>query len=67
MIGKRINEYDVIVSASPGEDISGFVKALRKVGLKSWKLRERTYQVSFDGFAELRTELPAIGIEYTIE
>ena len=68
MLGNRINEMDVIVTAPAGQgnSLKLFVKALRKAGLKAWKLQERAYQVSFDGFPELRKALPSIGTEYDI-
>ena len=65
---RRISEYDVVVTARAGrgESLARFVAALRKAGLRAWKLGTCSYQISFDGHPELRAELPPIGTEYTI-
>lgn len=60
--GQRITELDVIVSGCGPK----FAAALRSAGLKVWKLKDRVYQVSFDGFPDLREQLPPVGEVYKI-
>ena len=65
MNAKRLNKYDVQVTGNPGENVKGFIDALRKAGLTAWKLSERVYQVSFSG-STLIDALPPIGQEWTL-
>jgi len=57
---ERLNEMDVRVTGIPSV-LRAYVKALRKAGLKIFKLSDRHYQVSFDQQLKLRQLLPPIG------
>lgn len=65
MNAKRLNEYDVRILGHKRK-IAKFRSALREAGLKVFTLSPRHIQVSFDGFPELREQLPPIGTEYAI-
>jgi hypothetical protein len=62
MNAERISEFDVVIRKAS----ENYIKALRKAGLCVWKVGSMTYQVSFDGFAEYRNLLPAIGMTWMI-
>jgi len=63
MNATRTTEFDVVIRNAS----ENYIKALRKAGLCVWKVGSMTYQVSFDGFAEYRNLLPAVGITWTIQ
>jgi hypothetical protein len=59
---ERINVYDVIVTGRA----DGFIKALEKSGLRTWKLSDVRYQVSFANAHALRAALPPVGTIWEI-
>lgn len=63
---ERINAYDVVVTG-PESEVRDFIQALRKAGLRAWKLQDGAYQVSLAGHPELMEELPPIGTIYETE
>ena len=65
MTAKRLNQYDVLVTGKAGENVKGFVNALKQAGLTTWKLDTNIYQVSFSG-SSLIDALPDIGQEWEI-
>ena len=66
LTAKRINEYDVMVWGPAGR-VEEFGRALRAYGLRILRVSPTAIQVSFDGHADLRRQLPPVGSVYELE
>ena len=62
MNAERVNEFDVVIRNAS----ENYIKAIRKAGLRAWKVGSTTYQVSFDRHPEKRALLPAVGTVWQI-
>ena len=60
---ERIGEFDVRITGTQGQ-LTPYIAALRKTGLRAHKVTPKHYQVSFDGFQSLRAALPEIGAKW---
>ena len=63
LIAKRISQYDVVVK---GPGAGRFAQALKRSGLRSWKLGNGAYQISFSGHPDKVAELPSVGSSWSL-